>query len=327
MLPRISFIVPVYNVEKYLRECLDSLVCQSVEKEIIIINDGSTDSSGQIAQEYFDRYPFITLIHQHNKGLSAARNIGLKNAKGDYVYFIDSDDYLIERDFSVLIKLADQEQADMFFGGRRHFIEVENRYFDDKILSPRLSYPNMYEILDGVTHLHRMLDYSWEPNVHFGFCRTAFLRQYDIEFPEGLKAEDGLFRLDTLLCKPDVRIIEVNRMFYCYRHRENSIMTTINDTSLCEDLFKVAEMIIEKYPPLLDKYITDQQNALSPNQSLIEKYKQAHIDIVRVYAIHIKVAYEKQYLKYSDELKARVKPLFTSKIINLLATANIDIKL
>ena len=91
----VSVIIPVYNVEKYIDECLKSVVSQTYKNiEVIIINDGSTDKSEEIIRSYLDKYENITYIYQQNKGVSEARNLGLKNATGDYVLFVDSDDYI-----------------------------------------------------------------------------------------------------------------------------------------------------------------------------------------------------------------------------------------
>ena len=90
---KISVIIPVYNAEKYLRECLDSVVCQTIqEKEIICINDGSVDKSEEILEEYSSRYDFFTYYKQKNQGAGVARNNGLKHAKGKYLAFWDADD-------------------------------------------------------------------------------------------------------------------------------------------------------------------------------------------------------------------------------------------
>lgn len=91
----ISVIIPVYNVEKYLRECLDSVLHQTYKKlEVILVDDGSTDGSGRICDEYAERYPYFRVIHKKNAGLGMARNSGLETATGEYVYFLDSDDYI-----------------------------------------------------------------------------------------------------------------------------------------------------------------------------------------------------------------------------------------
>ena len=91
----ISVIVPVYNVEKYIRRCIESILIQEYRNfELILVDDGSTDSSGDICEEYAKDNNRITVIHQENKGLSGARNTGISNAKGEWVVFIDSDDYI-----------------------------------------------------------------------------------------------------------------------------------------------------------------------------------------------------------------------------------------
>ena len=93
--PLVSVIVPVYNVEKYLTRCLDSIVEQTYQKlEILLINDGSTDDSGEICRQYAERDSRIRLFHQENRGQSAARNVGLDNMTGEYIVFVDSDDYI-----------------------------------------------------------------------------------------------------------------------------------------------------------------------------------------------------------------------------------------
>lgn len=110
----ISIIVPVYNVEKYLRKCLDSLVNQTYKNiEIIIIDDGSTDGSGKIADEYVNAYDNVKVIHTENGGLSAARNIGLDNATGEFLAFIDSDDWIDLNTFEVAYKMISSNDYDL----------------------------------------------------------------------------------------------------------------------------------------------------------------------------------------------------------------------
>lgn len=114
MKPAISIIVPIYNTEKYLRECLESLVHQSFQNiEIILINDGSTDKSQDIIDEYSQKYTFVIGLTKKNGGLSSARNLGLENAKGEFVIFIDSDDYVDEKYAETLYNKAMDENSDM----------------------------------------------------------------------------------------------------------------------------------------------------------------------------------------------------------------------
>ena len=109
MKPLVSIIVPIYNVEEYLKKCLETLVSQTYNNiEIILIDDGSTDKSGIIADKYANNYNNIIAIHTLNRGLSAARNLGIDNAKGEWIVFVDSDDYVNSRYIETLVTKSTQ---------------------------------------------------------------------------------------------------------------------------------------------------------------------------------------------------------------------------
>ncbi len=110
----ISIIIPVYNVERYLRECIDSIIAQTYKNlEIILVDDGSSDKSGEICDEYSKKDSRIKVIHKKNGGLSDARNVALDIAKGDYIGFIDSDDYIEKDMFQILYNLAEEYNAEI----------------------------------------------------------------------------------------------------------------------------------------------------------------------------------------------------------------------
>lgn len=110
----ITIIIPVYNVEKYLRECIDSVIAQTYKNlEIILVDDGSIDKSGEICDEYSKKDSRIRVIHKKNGGLSDARNVALDIAKGEYIGFIDSDDYIEKDMFETLYKLAEKYHAEI----------------------------------------------------------------------------------------------------------------------------------------------------------------------------------------------------------------------
>lgn len=112
----ISIIIPVFNVEKYLEICLESILCQNIkEYEMILVDDGSTDKSGEICDKYEKMHQHISVIHKKNGGLSDARNMGLERAKGKYILFVDSDDYIGENTLVALIEKVMREEADVIF--------------------------------------------------------------------------------------------------------------------------------------------------------------------------------------------------------------------
>lgn len=126
--PLISIIVPVYNVSSYLEECIDSILAQTYRKlEIILINDGSTDNSGEICERYSKKDKRIIIIQQPNKGLSAARNSGLDVASGDYISFVDSDDYIHERYIELLWQCAREQKSNYVIGSYEKVAEKGKR--------------------------------------------------------------------------------------------------------------------------------------------------------------------------------------------------------
>ena len=136
---KVSVVIPVYNVEKYLRECVDSVLIQSyTDLEIILVDDGATDSSGKICDEYVATDKRVKVIHKENGGLSSARNIGLDSSTGQYVYFLDSDDYIEPNTIKVLINTIRESEADfVFFDGHIFYedsvdIRPTNNYIREK---------------------------------------------------------------------------------------------------------------------------------------------------------------------------------------------------
>ena len=127
---KLTIIIPVYNVELYLTGCLDSVFSQDIsECEIIAINDGSSDGSGSILDEFKSRYSDFIVIHQTNKGLSRARNTGIDNARGDYLYFLDSDDYLLSGSIRLMLNKINENHSEII--GFNAFID-DTKFFKCK---------------------------------------------------------------------------------------------------------------------------------------------------------------------------------------------------
>ena len=133
---KISVIVPIYNVEQYLRRCIDSIINQTYKNlEIILVDDGSPDNCGQICDDYAKKDTRIKVIHKKNGGLSDARNVGLEVCTGDYISFVDSDDWIELNTYEIMMKSMNEYNADMVVSNINYVYKdkVESKYSEDKI--------------------------------------------------------------------------------------------------------------------------------------------------------------------------------------------------
>lgn len=208
----ISIIIPIYNVEKYLPKCLDSVISQTYTNiEIILVNDGSTDSSGLICDDYALKDSRIKVIHKENGGVSSARNIGLDTASGDYVMFVDSDDY-VEVDFcEKSLKMALEMNADIVsFGFYRERIDGTRK--EVKTVCPRTVSPS-----EGIKELITKKDYIYNFLWNKIFRLNLFL---GLRYPIGKEYEDQ----NTYLLFHKANTIYVSDLIlYHYVYRDNSI--------------------------------------------------------------------------------------------------------
>lgn len=210
--PLVSIIVPVYNVESFLSECLDSLLNQTYANiEIICIDDGSTDNSPKILGHYKEQYSQIKTITTVNQGQAAARNLGLKEASGDFIMFMDSDDWLeIEAIETALNQgFFDNSNVDAVCFGLQ---QVRNG-----IVSPYREYS-----FEGVLPVDEKLALKVSPEPVAKLYRTSFLRQNKITFPEGLWYEDMTFYWHCISCVNEIGTMK--EQFYNYRRRDDSTM-------------------------------------------------------------------------------------------------------
>lgn len=217
----ISVIIPVYNVEDYLRECIDSVLCQTYENfEIILVNDGSTDSSGKICDEYVEKDERVTVIHQKNGGLSVARNTGLSETNGEYVYFLDSDDYIAENTFETLVTIAEKDNSDIVFFDAVSFADT-----DDFTVSQNYIRKNNYKTDTGINVFNLMTENKeFHSAVPLLFINKNFLADCGILFIPGILYEDMIFTYQ-IFCKAPV-VSQCADALYHRRYRKNSIMTS-----------------------------------------------------------------------------------------------------
>ena len=221
---KLSIIVPIYNVEKYLPQCVESLLFQdlpSEEYEIILIDDGSPDRCGAICDKYASDHPHIKVIHRPNGGLSAARNTGIEVAQGRYVQFVDSDDYLEPNVLKFLVNKMEQDQLDVL---RFNYQNVNDRYevFEpNKVSKPFVDYRD--EVCDGLTFLNERLGYACYA------CQFMVRRELlqTIPFKEGVYFEDTEWT-PRLLLRAD-RVASTTLMVYNYLMRIGSITKSTNE--------------------------------------------------------------------------------------------------
>ena len=183
MKPLLTVVIPVYNVEKYLKRCVESVLVQEWHNyDILLVDDGSTDSSPQICDDYAKVYDFISVIHKKNGGLSEARNTGILHAKGEYVYFPDSDDWIETDTFLALAEVLESQKFDII-SFNREFVKDE----DDAIVSDSL----VTQVFEGKDAFVQMLKHSYIT----GFANDKIYRKSlfidnNILFPKGKYYED-----------------------------------------------------------------------------------------------------------------------------------------
>ena len=224
---KFSIILPVYNVEKYLRSCIDSILSQTYKYyEIILVDDGSQDSSGKICDEYSAKYGFIKTVHKPNGGLSDARNIGLKQANGEYIFFIDSDDYLIDEDVLQRISQKLKYKPDVVaFKSIKWFEtngDLSHTTTDLTVSDDRLTACEKYiELIDKDSYSNS----AWSKVI-----KRALLVDNHIEFEKGLLGEDNDWYYKIVGVLSSLELID--EPLYVYRQRAGSITKTYKKKNL-----------------------------------------------------------------------------------------------
>ncbi|WP_273130515.1 glycosyltransferase [Bacillus weihaiensis] len=219
----LSIIIPIYNTGEYLEDCLDSLLQQdNNDFEIILVDDGSTDNSWSIIEGYIQEYSYISVYRQENKGLSSARNLGLKKAKGRYIWFFDSDDFVERTDcVSLILKELFKYRLDcIILNGSFHVdlltIWSRNKH-NKRIISNHLG----SNVSSGIDYLLNMKkNREWRYAVWLYVFKRDLLLENHLYFQEGFLHEDCPY---TLCISKKVKFLDEN--IYKYRIRENSIMT------------------------------------------------------------------------------------------------------
>ena len=227
-MPEVSVIVPVYNVEKYIEQCLNSLVNQSLENiEIIVVNDGTKDNSEEIIKKFIEKYPQkIVYLKKENGGLSDARNYGIPYAKGEYIAFLDSDDYVEKDIYKEMYELAKKENSDM--------VECDFLWeYPDKTRE------DIGQVYNGKKEmLEKVRVVAWNKLI-----RRSILEKTQIQFPKGLRYEDVEFTYKLIPYLNKVSFLK--KPYIHYIQRENSISNVQNERT--KEIFEVLDNVINYY--------------------------------------------------------------------------------
>ena len=216
----VSIIVPVYQVEKYIRQCVDSILAQTfTDFELILVDDGSTDKSGEICDEYAKVDGRVKVIHQTNGGLSSARNSGMDHAKGKYFMFIDSDDFIAPNMVECLYKSINEQCADIAVCNFMYYFE-KNQH---KCFNTNLE----FEVLHSED-----VFFNRKNERNYGIWTVAWNKLYKKESLERIRFRIGKYHEDEFwandIYQLNVRIVAIPECLYYYRQRDNSITSSKN---------------------------------------------------------------------------------------------------
>ena len=284
MKPAISVIVPIYNIEKYIRRALDSILAQTFSNfELLLIDDGSTDESGRLCEQIAEQDERVLLYHKENEGLSQARNDGLKQAQGDFVIFIDSDDYIHPEMITSLYQQLVKEDADVSSCG------VMNVYANSE--SPQSANQDDYFVCDTETFLKEYLIGEKIPGT---ICNKLIKKEIaaQLTFPKGLIYEDAYYHFD--LIKLDRKYVVNTKPYYYYFHRGDSITTkpyAEKDLAYIDIYQKFYNEVVKNYSDLkevaffrlayahffiLDKMLLDDQYKQFEAYAQIHRFLKSH---------------------------------------------------
>lgn len=250
---KLSIIIPVYNVERYVEKCIRSCELQDIDKseyEIIVVNDGSPDGSLSIIERLAKEYDNINVISQSNGGLSVARNTGLEVAQGDYVWFVDSDDW-IEKDSVITLLSVLNNNLDIVH------IQYQNVYEKNRLVKQVPHY-----LIDGVVSGIEIMKQGFYPTMaQLSIYRTDFLRSNKLRFYEGIYHEDAEFMPRVLYYAKSVKSLD--KVLYNYLQRKSGSITTDYKLKNGLDAIKVCVSLYNFSKDFSPKLITAYANRIS----------------------------------------------------------------
>ncbi len=305
---KISVIVPIYKVEKYLNNCIESLVNQEYKNiEIILVDDGSPDNCPRICDDWEKKDKRIIVIHKKNGGLSDARNCGIENAKGAYICFVDSDDYVEKRYLSELLKANKDNNTKISQCGIK-YIDENNNYLKKKGYEKDI-------VLSGKEMVKQQF------GIHDIENTVAWNRLYDISlfkdlrFPKGKLHEDEYTTYKLLYPQSNISIVSSN--LYCYRQTTNSIMRSAFNMKRLDVLDGLKEKIyFFKNKNEVDLYYLSVSKYLSSIRFLYSNIKRSYPNENEKLS-HLKSEYRNYYNISKSYRKYKISTKIKNKLFNI----------
>ena len=284
MKPLLTVVIPVYNVEKYLKRCLESILSQEWKcYDILLIDDGSSDNSPQICDDYVKEYDFISVIHKENSGLSEARNTGILHAKGEYVYFPDSDDWIEPQTFVELAEELESREFDII-SFNREFVKSEEEII--------LSEPKTDQVYKGKEAFVKMLKHSYITGfANDKIYKKSLFIENNILFPKGKYYEDLGTNYKLFLLAN--RVYATNQKYYHYLiDNPDSITQSWNEKKF-RDMFEFYKEVF--YSDFVRSQI---------NQDEIQVLKLYYVNgLTHILASLYKSKLDKKYSELTNEVK------------------------
>lgn len=310
MAPKVSVVVPVYNTEKYLKQCIDSITSQTLEEiEIIIVDDGSMEECASLCDELANGDERIKVIHKENEGQGLARNCGIQAANGEYIGFVDSDDYINLNMYESLYKVATENDADIVIGGitfvggntfGKSGEYTEKNYFDKDTIFKKEDIKNLILGVVGALPFEKD-DSRYGVSVCKNLFRRSVLYDEKLEFLSERKivSEDAIFMVDFIKCAK--KAVGISGAFYYYRRNDESF-----SKSYKKDRFDQILIFLAEIKEHIKDVATKEEYQLYLNR-LIQGYGRILCSQEIVYALD-------KNIKYSD-LKKRLKMICTNNVI------------
>lgn len=323
VMKKISFVIPIYNVDEYLKECIESILnIDYKSKEIILINDGSTDNSRKICESYEKKYKNILLINQKNQGVSIARNVGIEKASGSYILFIDPDDFYLYDFTNDITNIINNYQNDvilfdyqMYYNTSKKTEIVVRKFNRDHVINKKGK-----DVLESI--LRRDPNYSW--HLVQGIYRKDFLVENQLYFIANRKYEDVLWLPEVFLKAK--KLDYINKSFYVYRlERKGQTTSTFTKQNILDNIFAVNYW---EYKTRNSVVINNEQRNLIMN-NIVQRYYYTitHFKYLKEpfdrQEVAMAIKDNDNYLKYQNSKKLKIISLLYN-IFGLNITSNIS---